>query len=71
MRSRSALRLALDAGRRSAASGSAGISRMMPWASGIMRVFRSGGMLVVLSPAASTQMMRSRPCSAAKVSISR
>ena len=45
MRSSSALRLVLASGRRSAARGSAGISRKTPLASGTMRVFRMGGML--------------------------
>lgn len=61
MRSSSALRLVLASGRRSAARGSAGISRKTPLASGTMRVFRMGGMLSSGLPAASTQMMRSRP----------
>ena len=71
MRSSSALRLALASGRRSAARGSAGISRKTPLASGIRRVFRMGGMLSSGLPAASTQMMRSRPWSCSNISISR
>ena len=71
MRSSSALRLALASGRRSAARGSAGISRKTPLASGIRRVFRMGRMLSSGLPAASTQMMRSRPWSCSNISISR
>ena len=71
MRSSSALRLVLASGRRSAARGSAGISRKTPLASGTMRVFRMGGMLSSGLPAASTQMMRSRPWICSNISISR